>query len=65
MTTFPPRAPWLRLFLPFAAGYPLFFGKMLDHLAYLQQDSYRLLFSVSVLVILITLYLSLKIDYGD
>ncbi|UCG97103.1 MAG: MFS transporter [Burkholderiales bacterium] len=23
MTTFPPRAPWLRLFLPFAAGYLL------------------------------------------
>ncbi len=53
------------LSLPFAAGYPLFFGKMLDHLAYLQQDSYRLLFSVSALIILITLYLSFKIDYGS
>jgi Na+/melibiose symporter-like transporter len=53
------------LTLPFAAGYPLLFGKMLDHLTWLQQDSYRLLFGVSALIILVTLYLSFKLDYGS
>ncbi len=51
------------LTLPFAAGYPLVFGKMLDQLAWMEQDSYRLLFSLSALIILITLYLSTKVDY--
>ncbi len=49
--------------LPFAAGFPLLFGKMLDQLAWMQQDSYRLLFSLSGCFILLTLYLSTKVDY--
>jgi len=51
------------LTLPFAAGYPLMFGKMLDQLAWMQQDSYRLLFGVSALFILLTLYLSTRVDF--
>ncbi|MEJ2058079.1 MAG: MFS transporter [Desulfofustis sp.] len=51
------------LTLPFAAGYPLIFGKMLDQLAWMQQDSYRLLFGVSACFILFTLYLSSRVDY--
>lgn len=51
------------LTLPFAAGYPLLFGKMLDHLAWMQQDSYRLLFGVSAAFILLTLYLSTRVDF--
>ena len=51
------------LTLPFAAGFPLLFGKMLDQLAWMQQDSYRLLFSVSACFILFTLYLSTRVDY--
>lgn len=53
------------LTLPFAAGYPLLFGKMLDSLAWLQQDSYRLLFGVSAVIIMFTLYLSFQVDYGS
>jgi hypothetical protein len=51
------------LTLPFAAGFPLLFGKMLDQLSYLQENSYRLLFAVSAVLVLITFYLSLKTDY--
>jgi MFS family permease len=53
------------LTLPFAAGYPLVFGRMLDQLSYLQQDSYRLLFAVSVLFVMVSLILATKIDYQD
>lgn len=52
------------LTLPFAAGYPLFFGKMLDLLDWMGQDSYRLLFTISAVIILFTLYLSFKIDFS-
>jgi len=51
------------LTLPFAAGFPLLFGRMLDHLAYLQADSYRLLFGISMLLAMAAFGLSLKIDY--
>lgn len=51
------------LTLPFAAGFPLLFGRMLDHLAYLQADSYRLLFGVSMAISATLFCLSLKIDY--
>lgn len=51
------------LTLPFAAGFPLLFGKMLDNLAYLQADSYRLLFGISLLFSVAAFILSLKIDY--
>ena len=52
------------LTLPFAAGYPLFFGKMLDLLAWMGEDSYRLLFTLSGAILLVTLYLSCKIDFS-
>ena len=52
------------LTLPFAAGYPLLFGKMLDYFAWMQQDSYRLLFGVSAAIILFTLFLSFRVDYS-
>jgi Na+/melibiose symporter-like transporter len=52
------------LTLPFAAGYPLVFGRLLDQLSYLQQDSYRLLFGISVLFVIISLILAIKIDYA-
>jgi MFS family permease len=51
------------LTLPFAAGYPLIFGGLLDRLSFLQQDAYRLLFAVSVLFVIISLILAIKIDY--
>ncbi len=49
--------------LPFAAGFPLLFGWLLDRLAFMQADSYRLLFGVSALLSLLTIYLSLRTDY--
>lgn len=51
------------LTLPFAAGFPLLFGWMLDNLAYLQADSYRLLFGISMLFSVAAFFLSLKINY--
>ncbi len=51
------------LTLPFAAGYPLLFGRLLDHLSFLQEDSYRLLFGGSALLVLVALYLAVKTDY--
>ncbi|MBE0584454.1 MAG: MFS transporter [Desulfofustis sp.] len=52
--------------LPFAAGYPLLFGKALDLLSFMQQDAYKVLFAGSTLVILFTLFLSIRGDFfGD
>lgn len=51
------------LTLPFAAGFPLLFGWMLDNLAYLQADSYRLLFGISMLFSVAAFFLSLNINY--
>jgi MFS family permease len=49
--------------LPITAGYPLVFGKTLDYLHFMQEDAYKLLFGLSALFILITLYFSVKTDY--
>ena len=52
------------LTLPFSAGYPLVFGKALDYLSFLASDAYKIMFSVSALIIVCTLFLALKTDYG-
>lgn len=51
------------LTLPIAAGYPLLFGWLLDYLSFMQADSYRVLFGVSALFALLTIYLSCRTDY--
>ncbi|NNK94134.1 MAG: MFS transporter [Desulfobacterales bacterium] len=51
--------------LPITAGYPLVFGKMLDYLHFMQEDSYKLLFGFSALFILITVYFTIKTDYEE
>lgn len=51
------------LTLPFAAGFPLLFGWMLDLLSPLQGDAYRLLFTLSAVLTAISLYLSFRIDF--
>lgn len=52
------------LTLPFAAGFPLLFGWLLDHFASMQADSYRMLFGFSALLSLVTIYLSIRTDYA-
>lgn len=52
------------LSLPFSVGYPLFFGRMLDGLAYMEQGAYQILFCCSAFFILISLYCAVKTDYG-
>ena len=49
--------------LPVGLGYPMIFGKMLDTLAFLGADSYRLLFMFSAMFVLVTAYFTLKTDY--
>lgn len=51
------------LTIPVGSGIPLLFGKMLDYLAYMGADAYRLLFACAALFVLVTLYFSLKTDY--
>ncbi len=51
------------LTLPVTAGYPLFFGNMLDRLASLGQQSYQILFGFSALIALVALGLALATDY--
>ena len=52
------------LTLVFSVGYPLFFGKMLDTLAFMNQGAYQVLFCCSAFFILISLYCAVKTDYG-
>jgi len=54
-------APLLTLL--FATGVPLVFGKFLDHFAWLEGDSYRVVFAVSALLIAMTVYFLLKVDF--
>jgi len=54
-------APLLTLL--FATGLPLAFGKFLDHFAWLEGDSYRIVFGVSTLLVVGTLYFLLKVDF--
>ncbi|MEN8245723.1 MAG: MFS transporter [Thermodesulfobacteriota bacterium] len=51
------------LTLVFATGLPLVFGRFLDHFAFLEGDSYRIVFGASVVLIVGTLYFLLKVDF--
>jgi Na+/melibiose symporter-like transporter len=51
------------LTLVFATGLPLAFGRFLDYGAWLEGDSYRIVFGVSVVLIVGTLYFLLKVDF--
>ncbi len=51
------------LTLPVGVGFPLVFGRMLDSLSFLQEDAYRLLFGVSAVFILVTLYFTFQVNY--
>jgi MFS family permease len=53
------------LTIPVGSGFPLLFGKCLDILSFMEADAYRLLFGVSAVFILITLYFSVITDYRD
>jgi len=61
VTSYFSLAPMLTL--PIAAGYPLLFGWLLDYLSFMQADSYRVLFGLSALLVLVTVYLSIRTDY--
>ena len=62
-TTYFAFAPVLTL--PFSVGYPLFFGKMLDFLAAMNQAAYQILFCCSAFFILISMFCAIKTDYSD
>jgi MFS family permease len=51
------------LTLAFATGLPLAFGRFLDHFAWLEGDSYRIIFGVSILLVTSTLYFLLRVDF--
>jgi MFS family permease len=53
------------LTLPFGFGFPLIFGRLLDHFAYLGADSYRLLFAFSAAVVGVTFYFTMKTRYDS
>lgn len=50
------------LTLPFASGLPLVYGKFLDHFSWLGGGSYRIIFAVSLILLLGTLWAILKTD---
>jgi len=51
------------LTLVFATGVPLVFGKFLDYFEWLEGDSYRVVFVVSAMLIIGTLFFLLKVDF--
>lgn len=51
------------LTLPVGFGFPLLFGRLLDHFAYLGVASYKVLFGFSALFILFTFYFTLRTHY--
>jgi len=51
------------LTLVFATGLPLVFGRFLDHFAWMAGDSYRIVFGVSTVLIVGTLYFLIKVDF--
>ncbi len=50
--------------LPIGFGFPLLFGKGLDLLAHLGVNSYRVLFAITIVFILVTFYFALQTDYN-
>jgi MFS family permease len=53
------------LTLPFAICLPLVFGIFLDHFAWLQADSYRIIFIISIVLIFVTLICIFKTNFTD
>jgi len=51
------------LTLVFATGLPLAFGRFLDHFAWMAGDSYRIVFGISTVLVVGTLYFLLKVDF--
>jgi len=49
--------------LVFATGLPLIFGKFLDYFVWMEGDSYRIVFGVSIVLVVGTLYFLLKVDF--
>ena len=53
------------LTMVFASCLPLLYGKFLDHFNGWNGDAYRIVFLISALLILFTLYCLLKVDYRE
>jgi hypothetical protein len=53
------------LTMVFASCLPLLYGRFLDHFAGLDGDAYRIVFLISALLILVTLYCLLQVDYSE
>jgi hypothetical protein len=53
------------LTLPFAICLPLVFGTFLDHFAWLQADSYRIIFIISIVFVFVSLICIFKTDFSD
>ena len=51
------------LTLVFATGLPLGFGRFLDHFSWLEGDSYRIVFGISMVLVVVTLFFLLKVDF--
>lgn len=49
--------------LVFATGLPLIFGKFLDYFAWMEGDSYRIVFGASIVLVVGTLYFLLRVDF--
>lgn len=50
---------------PIAFGFPMLFGKMLDMLSPMGANSYKILFGVSALFMIVTFYCTLKTEYRE
>lgn len=53
------------LTIAFGSGFPILFGKLLDNLSHLGSLSYKLMFGISMIAILITLIFGLFTDFTD
>jgi MFS family permease len=51
------------LTIAFGSGFPLFFGRMLDHLSHRGQGSYQLMFGICILCVCISLVFALLTDF--
>ncbi|MCK5311201.1 MAG: MFS transporter [Desulfobacteraceae bacterium] len=52
------------LTMVFGAGLPVFYGIMLDMLGNMQEDAYKLMFSISILLTLIIFYFAIITDFN-
>jgi len=53
------------LTLPMSAGFPLFFGKMIDSLQFLEQGAYQVVFGISAVIALGTVWLALLSNFSE